>query len=151
MAETALRWAQRDTRAILDQLRRNAEDGAKPAGMPWSAALLDAVVHGLDVRRPLGAARVVPAEAFREAADFAAGARWPTSMLLGGGGRRRVSGLRLAALDQDWSTGDGVEVRAPADAVLLVLTGRKVGRAELSGPGSSVLGARLAQEHALAH
>jgi uncharacterized protein (TIGR03083 family) len=143
VGETAVRWSQRGTAAILEQLRRNTRTDAKPMGMPWDAALLDAVVHGLDVRRPLGIPREIPAESFRRVADFAATARWPTSMLLGGGARDRIAGLRLVTEGQDWATGDGPEVRASADAVLLVLTGRQVDPTELSGPAAAALAGRL--------
>ena len=44
---------------------------------------------------------------------------------------------------QDWSTGEGLEVRASVDAVLLVLTGRPVTPDELSGRGASTLTERL--------
>lgn len=142
-AESAVRWAQRGTPAILQQLRRDEERDAKPLGMPWDAALLDAVVHGIDVRRPLGRSRTVPPETFRRVADFAAGARWPSSMLLGGGASERGQGLRLVAEGSGWSSGDGPEVRASDDAVLLVLTGRDVGPDELSGPGAGTLARRL--------
>lgn len=142
VAETAVRWSARGTEAILDQLRRDLDTDAKPLGMPWDAALVDAVVHGLDVRRPLGAARTVPQEAFARVADFCAGARWPSSMLLGGAAAQ-VAGVRLVADGQDWATGAGPEVRAGADATLLLLTGRPVDPAELSGPGKPVVVARL--------
>lgn len=142
VAETAVRWSARGPAAILDQLRRDLDTDAKPLGMPWDAALVDAVVHGLDVRRPLGVSRTFPAETFHRVADFSTRARWPTSMLLGGAARR-VAGVRLVAADQDWSTGAGPEVRASAAATLLLVTGRPVDPAELSGPGRPVLVARL--------
>lgn len=142
VSETAVRWSARGPAAILDQLRRDLDTDAKPLGMPWDAALVDAVVHGLDVRRPLGASRTLPPETFRRVADFSAGARWPSSMLLGGAARR-VAGVRLVAEGQDWSTGTGPDVRASADATLLLLTGRPVDPEELSGPGRPVLVARL--------
>ena len=59
-AGSARRWARRGPAAILDQLRTNAENGAKPLGVPPVAALVDAVVHQLDIRRPLGSSRPVP-------------------------------------------------------------------------------------------
>ena len=55
--------------AILDQLRKNVGSDAKPMGVPPVAALADAVVHGLDVRLPLGLHRDVDPEAFRLVAD----------------------------------------------------------------------------------
>src|SRR5690606_8356234 len=63
--DSAVRWARRDREEILGQLRSNAETGARPWGLPPAAPLLDAVVHGLDMRRPLGRPRAVPPDTFR--------------------------------------------------------------------------------------
>src|SRR5690349_16029544 len=60
IADSAVRWARRGTDAILEQLRVNAERGAKPMGVPEVAALADAVVHMLDIRRPLSRPRAIP-------------------------------------------------------------------------------------------
>ena len=143
MADTAVRWARRGPAVLLEDLRRAAASGARPPGMPATAVLVDAVVHGLDVRRPLGSSRPVPPEAFGPVADFCAGARFPSSALLGGPARRRVAGLRLVADDQDWAHGEGPEVHASGEAVLLVLSGRPVDADELRGPGAATLAARL--------
>jgi hypothetical protein len=63
--------------------------------------------------------------------------------MLGGQVSRRISGCRLVADDQDWSTGAGAEVHGSGEAVLLVLTGRPVRPDELSGPGAATVLARL--------
>lgn len=139
--DSAVRWSRRGTAQILDQLRRNAEGDAKPPGVPRDAVLVDAVVHALDVRRPLGDHRPIPAAAFAPTADFCANAGWPGSAMLGGGARKRVAGVRLVAEDQDWTHGEGPEVRASGEALLLLLSGRRPGRDELHGEGVSRLGA----------
>ncbi len=143
LRDTGVRWAERGPAAIVEQLRRNAETDARPMGMPKIAALTDAVLHALDIRRPLGDTRTVPAAAFVPVAEFCAGARWPTSALLGGGASGTISGLRLVAADQEWSVGVGPEVRGTGEALLLVLTGRPVRADELSGPGAATLLGRL--------
>ncbi len=143
IADAALRWAGRGPAALIEELRRAAATDARPPGMPETAVLVDAVLHGLDVRRPLGLVRPVPSEAFRPVADFCAGASFPSSALLGGPVRRRLAGLRLVAEDQDWASGKGTEVRAGGEAVLLVLAGRPVAAQELHGPGAATLAARL--------
>lgn len=143
IARSAVRWSARGVPAILQQLRSNAERDAKPLGMPTDAVLVDAVVHGLDIRRPLGRHHPVPPAAFRRVADFCVGARGPTAGLLGGATRRRLAGLRLVAEDEDWATGEGDEVRASGEAVLLVLAGRPVAAEELRGPGAASLAGRL--------
>lgn len=143
LRDSAVRWAERGVPAILEQQRRNAETGARPTGMPRIAALLDAVVHTLDIRRPLGSPYPIAASTFVPVADFAAGARWPTSALLGGSARRRLAGIRLVADDQEWATGSGMEVHGSGEAVLLALTRRPVSPEELTGPGAETLLSRL--------
>jgi uncharacterized protein (TIGR03083 family) len=136
-AGSAVRWSRRGRAAILDQLRDNAANDAKPMGVPRIAALADALVHGIDIRRPLGRSREIPPAAFVPTADWQAGVRWPMTVPVGGSVRRRIAGVRLVADDLDWSHGHGPEVHASAEALLLVLTGRRVGRDELSGAGAA--------------
>jgi len=124
IADTAVRWTTRGRPAILDQLRKNVESDAKPLGMPPVAALADAVVHGLDVRVPLGLHRDVDPEAFRLIADWTVTSRWPMTVPVGGNVRKRLRGTRLVAIDADWAWGEGAEVREPADLILLRLLGR---------------------------
>lgn len=126
IASTALSWTARGRHAILEQLRENVETGAKPVGVPRIAALLDAVVHGLDVRVPLGRRHRVDPAAFVHVADWIVEARWPITVTIGGSARRRLRGVRLAATDADWAWGEGAEVRGSADEILLRLTGRDV-------------------------
>lgn len=143
IADTALRWSARGPDAIVSQLRTNALSDARPPAVPLAAVVVDAVVHAVDIRRPLGRSRAIDPTVFRVAADFCAGARWPSSTMLGGGGTRRVQGLRLVADDQEGSVGEGQEVRGPGEALVLVLSGRPVRDEELSGPGAGTLYARL--------
>ena len=143
IADTALRWSRRGPEAIVSQLRRNALADARPPLVPAVAVVVDAVVHALDIRRPLGRSRPIDPAAFRIAAEFCAGAGWPSSTMLGGRPGRRIRGLRLVAEDQDWSFGEGQEVRAPGEVIVLALSGRPVDREELSGPGAATLHARL--------
>jgi uncharacterized protein (TIGR03083 family) len=142
-AEMAIAWSGRGTTAILGQLRDNAANGAKPLGVPQPAVLTDAVIHQLDIRLPLGKPRQVPREAFAPVADFSAELRWPMSISVGGTARKRIAGLRLVADGYDWCSGDGPEVHAGAETMLKVLTGRRVDRSELAGPGADQLFARI--------
>jgi uncharacterized protein (TIGR03083 family) len=142
-ADLAVRWSQRGTAAILQQLRRNAAEGARPVGVPDAAVIADAVIHGLDIRRPLGRSRPIPNAAFVTLAEFFLDLRWPLSVSVGGSARKRVHGLRLVASDADWSHGTGPEVRTSSEALLLVLSGRPVDAAELSGTGAVELSHRL--------
>ena len=124
-ADAAVRWTRRGRPAILAQLRKNAESGAKPTGVPPVAALTDAVVHGLDVRVPLGLYRDLDPEAFRLVAESTLGARWPMTIPVGGNARKRLGGTRLVATDTDWAWGAGATVHEPMDSILLRLLGRE--------------------------
>ncbi len=143
IARSATGWSGRGRDAILQQLEENLRTGARPIGMPVVAALADAVVHGLDVRRPLGLARPVPAPALDPIADFVVRTPWPMNVVVGGSAKRRLAGVRLVASDVDWSWGDGAEVRAPSEAVALVLYGRAPLADEFAGPGAPLLCSRL--------
>jgi uncharacterized protein (TIGR03083 family) len=135
IADSALRWTARGRTATLQQLRSNAQSNARPMGLPPIAALADAVVHGLDVRVPLGVPRDVAPEAFALLADWAVTSHWPKTIPIGGSARRRLRGRRLVAVDVGWSWGAGDELRGTADQILLRLFGREVpaGRDERLG------------------
>ncbi|MEO5709820.1 MAG: maleylpyruvate isomerase family mycothiol-dependent enzyme [Nocardioidaceae bacterium] len=141
IAQDAVRWGRRGPDAIVAQLRETAERGAKPTGMPDVTALVDAVVHPLDVRHPLGAHRSLARSVFEPVAAFFTGARWPITLPLGGSARRRLSGVRLVT--DDWSFGEGSDVLASPEVAVLVLAGRVVPRGDLDGPGADVLHSRL--------
>lgn len=99
--------------------------------------LLDQLVHHQDVRRPLGLPRAIPTARLLAALDAA-----PE---VGGlvKAKQRAKGLRLVATDVDWQAGAGPEVRGPAEAILLTLTGRPARAAELTGDGTAILTERL--------
>lgn len=145
IADTAVRWSTRGPTAILAQLRSNAASGAKPMAVPAPAVLTDAVVHGLDIRRPLHEPRPVPEAAFRGVADFftGTGSRWPLSIPFARGTTKRIDGVRLVADGLDWAFGQGPEVRASPETLLVLLSGRPLQVAELSGPGAAQVAARL--------
>jgi uncharacterized protein (TIGR03083 family) len=151
IARSAIAWSARGQAAILEQLRDNARSGARPVadavlpafGVSRVAALADAVVHGLDVRRALGLPGLVPLESLGPLADLALGTPWPMNAVVGGSARRRVAGVRLMATDTDWSHGEGPDVRGTAEALLVVLYGRSPRPDELTGQGAATLIARL--------
>ncbi|SMD22073.1 maleylpyruvate isomerase family mycothiol-dependent enzyme [Kibdelosporangium aridum] len=135
-AEAARHWARRGPEAILAQLQVTAEKGLKPPGGPEKAALADAVVHAIDIRKPLGRPKALNPTAFPIVADFFAALRWPLSIMIS---RPRHRGVRLIATDLDWSHGAGPEVRGTAEALLMLLTGRPVTASDFTGPGAETL------------
>ena len=96
---------------------------------PLDSRLVEAVVHGEDIRRPLGLVRAYPPEAVTRALHLQA--RTAASF---GGARELVSRVRLVATDADVAIGSGPDVRGPLLDLLLVATGRRAAL-HLAGPG----------------
>ena len=117
------------TSQTLGRLRDTLTLTATPPA-PIDTRLVEAVVHGEDVRRPLGLAGTYPTDAVVRALRLQA--RTAVSF---GGARERVAGLRLRATDADLVLGDGPEVRGSALSLLLAMSGRPVVAGELDGPG----------------
>jgi uncharacterized protein (TIGR03083 family) len=103
---------------------------------PVMAMLGEIVVHGEDIRRPLGREHRLPEDALVAVADS-----WKNSNLLIGA-KRRISGLRLRATDAEWVHGDGPEVSGPLISLILAMTGRKAVHPDLTGEGLATLGNR---------
>ncbi|RJK96946.1 maleylpyruvate isomerase family mycothiol-dependent enzyme [Vallicoccus soli] len=133
------RQARRPVDEIVDVLRRGAGSRFTPPGAGPEAPLTDLIVHGLDIRWPLGLSRDVPEERLRASLDFLVG-RSARGIVA----RGRVDGLRFAADDLDWAHGDGPEVAGPADALALAVAGRGAALDALRGDGLPVLRARAA-------
>jgi hypothetical protein len=95
------------------------------------------VVHGEDIRHPLGFVREYPPDVLAMLLRYYAG----TDMVVVA--RSRVRGLRLEASDLDLALGDGPLVQGSALALIMTMTGRRTYCDELSGPGVTELVARL--------
>ena len=91
--------------------------------------LLDVLVHGQDIARPLGRDRPVPATAAAVAATRAWRMGWPFWA------RRRLGGVGLAATDSGWRAGAGPAGRGTTGDLLLLVTGRWQVLPRLTGPG----------------
>lgn len=96
--------------------------------------LVEAFVHGEDVRRPLGIDRTYPPTRVAEALRY----QVRTSVKMGGG-KEIAGGWRLVAEDISFDHGDGPEVRGSAITLLLAVSGRPVEADALTGPGASTL------------
>ena len=121
---------------IADRLRQRTTTTNKPPA-PTVAMLGEVVVHGEDLRRPLGLDAPVGKEAVNACLDMYSKASFPV------GGKKRIAGLRLVSNDSAWAYGDGPEVTGPATSLLLAMTGRAAGLTDLSGDGVPTLRARL--------
>lgn len=104
---------------------------------PLQAMVSELVLHSEDIRRPLGITHAYTPEALVVVGNFVTGG---IGFL---GAKRRSKGLKLTASDNEWVHGDGPEVRGPFPSILIALTGRKAGLADLSGDGLAALTQRL--------
>jgi uncharacterized protein (TIGR03083 family) len=104
---------------------------------PLEAMVGEVVVHGEDIRRPLGISHRYSDDALTGTADF-----YRRSNLLIGA-KRRAEGLTLRASDVGWSAGAGPEVTGPLASIILAITGRRAGLADLSGAGLPTLTQRV--------
>lgn len=131
--------AEQPTAEIVAGLRTNAEHRFTPPGSGPIAPLTDVLIHGQDIRRPLGLQRVFPTDPIVLVLDGLAGGSRAIVP------RQRVDGLRFTATDIDWSAGpdDGASVSGTAEAILLSIAGRTVALDDLSGDGAGTLRSRL--------
>lgn len=124
-------------RETLARLREVAGSTSTPPA-PLDTRLVEEIVHGEDIRRPLGLTREYPLEAVVRA--FRLQARTSASL---GGAKELVGPFRLTATDADVSIGKGPEVAGPALSLLLAICGRRVALDDLSGPGAADLKAAI--------
>lgn len=130
--------ARRPVEEIVEVLRRKADSRFTPPGAGPEAPLTDLLVHGLDIRWPLGIARHIPTERAQTALTFL------TSRAADGlAPKGALNGLRFEADDLDWSHGSGPRVRGSAESLLLALTGRTAALEHLEGDGVPTLSNRL--------
>ena len=136
--EVALdRYRDLEPDSILDLVARHQQPSGLPAGLKGGIALTDGTIHHQDIRRALGLPRTIPEHRLVPALTFSLGAPTLPS-------RGNAKGLRLAATDVDWTTGDGPEVTGTGEALLMAVAGRPDALRELSGPGLTTLRGRVA-------
>jgi uncharacterized protein (TIGR03083 family) len=119
---------------IVATIRAHAGDRRTAAGLDTRNSLFDVIVHSQDIALPLGRSLAIPPEHSRLGLQRVWEMGWPFRA------RKRLAGRTLRATDTDWSVGAGPEVRGPALALLLLLTGRDAAATDaLDGPGVSTL------------
>ena len=122
-----------DTLARFEQVQTSVKHPPGPADT-W---LGETIVHGEDIRRPLGMSHQYPTEAVVQTADFYKG----SNLLIGS--KNRIAGLALRATDADWSHGTGPEVSGPVLSLVMAMTGRKAALDDLAGDGMATLRSRF--------
>jgi uncharacterized protein (TIGR03083 family) len=134
----ARRRAQASATEIAEMLRRGADCRLSPPVTGPLAGLTDVLVHGADIRIPLGLPHRPDPHHVSRVLDFLTG---PTQ--LGFFPRRRLRGIELHDDDTGRKWGDGEPIRGPGVAVMLAVCGRAVAFDRLAGSGVPLLESRL--------
>lgn len=121
----------------LARFKSQLDATTHPPGPAADVMSGDMVIHSQDIRVPLGIAHTFQPEMLTQVAAFTVRG----NVLLGG--KRRATGLTLVASDVDWTHGDGPTVRGPLASIILAVTGRKAGLADLTGDGVATLSGRI--------
>ncbi|TMR16564.1 maleylpyruvate isomerase family mycothiol-dependent enzyme [Nonomuraea turkmeniaca] len=116
----------------LDGFRRTITSTTKPP-LPTIALLGETIVHGEDIRRPLGIRRAHPIETLTLVADYYS--RSDQVVLA----KSRIRGLHLVANDGPFSAGSGPLVTGGTLALTMAMTGRMTYCGDLDGPGVTTL------------
>jgi uncharacterized protein (TIGR03083 family) len=123
----AARDAELPTSDLVGSLRSETMAHWAPPDGGYLGALNHVVIHGLDVTVPLGVRRSAPGAAIRIVLES----------LTDGAGHDHfgvsIEGRSLQATDLDWSWGSGLPLRASAEDLVLVLSGRAVPEERLQG------------------
>ncbi len=110
---------------LIAQIRETAGSPRRSPGAKLADPLLDVLVHGQDIARPLGLPRPMPLEPAVVALEHVHDNPFY-------GARKRFKGKKLIATDAEWTGGSGPEeIRAPVSDLLLLATGRAI-----DSPGS---------------
>jgi uncharacterized protein (TIGR03083 family) len=120
---------------LVRRLQARTTTTNHPPG-PVSAMLGEVLVHGADIRRPLGLHYDYPSAAMVEVANG-----WKNMNMIVGA-KRRIAGVTLKANDVEWTHGQGPDVVGPMIAILLAMVGRKDAHRDLSGEGLATLASR---------
>ena len=90
--------------------------------------LVEAYVHGEDIRRVLGMQGNYPPKHVLAALEYQL--RTSTKM---GGGKETAEGWKLVATDADFETGEGPEIQGRSISLLMAVSGRPIAAEELTG------------------
>jgi uncharacterized protein (TIGR03083 family) len=132
--ELARRRARLPAAEIAAALRRYADHQLSPPITGPLSGLTDVLVHGGDIRIPLGLPFTPDRNRVELALDFLNG-----PLPLGFVPRGRLRGLRLHATDLDRTWGRGAGVQGPATDLLMSVAGRTALLDNLDGPGVPIL------------
>jgi len=133
--QVAVRLAEQlgaDPAETLARFRRVVPSTTKPP-LPAIAMLGETLVHGEDIRRPLGIRHDYPVDVVTRVAEYYRGSDLVVVA------KKRIEGLRLAADDGPFTTGSGPVVSGPTMALVMAMTGRETYCDDLEGDGVELL------------
>jgi uncharacterized protein (TIGR03083 family) len=136
--ELARRRAQRPASEIASALRQGADRPTSPPLFGAVDPLADILVHGGDIRIPLGLPFSPDPERVALAMDFLT-MPWCFGFVPLG----RLRGISLQATDIGRKWGKGAEIRGPVVALMMSAAGRSALLHVLDGPGVPVLRRRM--------
>lgn len=128
--DRGMRRAKGATPQLTVQRLREVAGRASGPPAPLDSRLVEEVLHGEDIRRPLGIDHAYEPAAVRRSLLYQA--RTPTAI---GGGRQVAERVTLRATDADLGLGTGPELVGPALSLLMVISGRTVALSDVTGPG----------------
>ncbi|WP_313812222.1 maleylpyruvate isomerase family mycothiol-dependent enzyme [Glutamicibacter sp.] len=117
----------------LEGLKAAAASRTGPPA-PLASRLVEEIAHGEDIRRAVGIRRDYPVQALEYAIRYQAGTPQAFS-----GTKELAQRVQLVSDDERFSMGLGPRIMGTRLALLMVLSGRTVDAAELSGPGLAYL------------
>jgi uncharacterized protein (TIGR03083 family) len=116
----------------LAEFRRVASSTTKPP-LPVAAMLGETIVHGEDIRAPLGIERDYPVPTLTAVAGYYQGSDMPVMS------RKRIRDLRLTATDGPFTAGAGPRASGTTLALVMAMAGRTAYCDELDGDGVAIL------------
>jgi len=120
---------------IIARIRARTTTTNKPPAAAM-AMLGEVVVHGTDIREPLGIPDDTSSQSKLACLNLYKSSNFPLPT------KKAIAGLRLRATDADWSWGSGPEVAGPMVALMMAMATRPV-LASLRGDGVETLRSRL--------
>lgn len=138
-AQVAMRLAEQMGTSGADTLARfrGVVTSTTSPPLPRVAMLGEMIVHGEDIRRPLGIVSDRPTDTLTRVAAYYQGSDQVVVA------KSRVQGLRLRSTDGPFAAGAGPLVSGPTLALIMAMTGRRAHLDELTGDGVDVLRERM--------
>jgi uncharacterized protein (TIGR03083 family) len=114
---------------LVGLLRDNADSPFKPPGVGYEAPLTELVVHGMDIRHPLGLHQDFRTDTMQVVLNTVTSKQSLKFFNI------KLAGIELRATDTNWTYGSGMPVVGSSADLILALCGRPAGIDGLIGEG----------------